>query len=140
MPARIGEFCRQTGQKPPADKGSIVRTALEGLAFRYRSVLTRLEELSGRRLEPLHIVGGGSKNRLLDQFAANALNRPVVAGPVEATSAGNILMQMIGIGDLASLDEGRELIRRSFETERYEPIDSESWDQAYQRFLEVEGK
>jgi rhamnulokinase len=140
MPARIGEFCRQTGQKPPADKGNIIRTALEGLAFRYRSVLSKLEELTGGRLEPLHIVGGGSKNRLLNQFAANALNRPVVAGPVEATSAGNILMQMIGTGDLASLTEGRELIRRSFETERYEPLDAESWNQAYQRFLKVEGK
>jgi rhamnulokinase len=140
MPARIGEFCRRTGQKPPADKGSVVRTALEGLAFRYRSVLSRLEELTGGRLEPLHIVGGGSKNGLLNQFAANALNRPVVAGPVEATSAGNILVQMIGTGDLASLADGRELIRRSFETERYDPADAKTWDQAYRRFLQVEGK
>jgi rhamnulokinase len=140
MPARIGEFCSQTGQKPPADKGVIIRTALESLAFKYRSVLTKLEELTGGRLEPLHIVGGGSKNKLLNQFAANALNRPVVAGPVEATSAGNILMQMIGTGDLASLAEARELIRRSFETEKYDPVDARAWDQAYQRFLEVEGK
>jgi sugar (pentulose or hexulose) kinase len=130
MPARIAEFCSLTGQKPPADKGAVVRTALEGLAFRYRSVLTRLEELVGGRLEPLHIVGGG----------ANALNRPVIAGPVEATSAGNILMQMIGTGDLASLNEGRELIRRSFGTERYEPVDSKAWNEAYQRFREIEGK
>jgi rhamnulokinase len=140
MPTRMGEFCRQTGQRPTADKGVIIRTALEGLAFRYRSVLAKLEELTGGRLEPLHIVGGGSKNKLLNQFAANALNRPVVAGPVEATSAGNILMQMIGTGDLSSLDEGRELIRRSFETEKYDPVDAGVWDQAYQHFLEVEGK
>ncbi len=140
MPARIAEFCGRTGQKPPADKGSTIRAALESLAFRYRSVFTRLEELVGGRLEPLHIVGGGSKNRLLNQFAANALNRPVIAGPVEATSVGNILMQMIGTGDLASLGEGRELIRRSFETERYVPIDPKVWDQAYQRFLAIEGK
>jgi rhamnulokinase len=140
MPARIAEFCSRTGQKPPSGKGSIIRTVLEGLAFRYRSVLAKLEELSGGRLEPLHIVGGGTKNSLLNQFAANALNRPVIAGPVEATSAGNILMQMIGTGDLASLDEGRELIRRSFETERYEPVDPAAWDQAYRRFLAVEGR
>jgi rhamnulokinase len=139
MPARIDDFCRQTKQKPPAGKGIVVRTALEGLAFKYRSVLAKLEELTGGRLEPLHIVGGGSKNRLLNQFAANALNRPVVAGPVEATSAGNILMQMIGTGDLASLAQGRDLIRRSFETEKYEPVDAKSWDQAYRRFQEVEG-
>ena len=140
MPARIAEFCSRTGQKPPASRGAIVRTALESLAFRYRSVLAMLEELAGGRLSPLHIVGGGSKNRLLNQFTANALNRTVIAGPVEATSAGNILMQMIGTGDLASLAEGRELIRRSFESERYEPSDPESWDQAYARFKAVEGK
>jgi rhamnulokinase len=140
MPARIAEFCSLTGQKPPTGKGSIIRTVLEGLAFRYRSVLAKLEELSGGRLEPLHIVGGGTKNRLLNQFAANVLDRPVIAGPVEATSAGNILMQMIGTGDLASLSEGRELIRLSFETERYEPVDPASWDQAYRRFLAVEGR
>ncbi len=140
MPARIAEFCSRTGQKTPVDKGAIVRTALESLAFRYRSILTKLEELVGGRLKPLHIVGGGAKNRLLNQFAANALNRPVVAGPVEATSAGNILMQMIGMGDLSSLAEGRELIRRSFETERFDPVDEKAWEQAYQRFLGVEGK
>ncbi len=140
MPARIAEFCDRTGQKTPTGKGSIVRTALESLAFRYRSVLTMLEELAGGRLSPLHIVGGGSKNRLLNQFTANAVNRPVIAGPVEATSAGNILMQMIGTGELASLADGRELIRRSFESERYEPADVRAWDQAYARFKSVEGK
>lgn len=140
MPARIAGFCERTGQKAPAGKGAVVRTALEGLAFRYRSVLAKLEELTGSRLEPLHIVGGGSRNRLLNQFAACALNRKVVAGPVEATSAGNILMQMIGTGELSSLSEGRELIRESFETESYDPVDAKEWDAAYGRFLAVEGK
>ncbi len=140
MPARIAEFCRETDQAPPESKGGVVRVALESLAFRYRSVLRMLEELSGKRLAPLHIVGGGTKNRLLNQFAANAVGRTVVAGPVEATSAGNILMQMIGIGDLASLAEGRELVRRSFPRETYEPEDSPAWEQAYRRFQEYEGK
>lgn len=140
MPARIEEFCTRTGQRPPAGKGAVIRTALESLALRYRSVLAMLEEIAGAKLSPLHIVGGGSKNRLLNQFTANALNRSVIAGPVEATSAGNILMQMIGTGELASLAQGRELIRTSFETKVYEPIDPRSWDQAYARFKAVEGK
>ncbi len=137
MPARIREFCIRTGQNPPESRGGIVRTALESLAFKYRWVLTRLEGLVGHRLDTLHIVGGGTKNRLLSQFAANATNRTVVAGPVEATSAGNILMQMVGIGDLRSLAEGRALIRRSFETETFLPANVQAWDQAYERFLKT---
>jgi rhamnulokinase len=135
MPSRICEYCVRTGQAAPATKGGIVRTALEGLAFKYRWVLTRLEDLVGHRLEVLHIVGGGTKNRLLSQFTANCINRPVIAGPVEATSAGNILLQMIGTGDLGSLNQGRELIRRSFDTETFLPIDPAAWNQAYDRFV-----
>ncbi len=137
MPCRIRDFCLRTGQKAPETKGSIVRTALESLAFKYRWVLSRLEELVGHRLEVLHIVGGGTKNRVLSQFTASSINRPVIAGPVEATSAGNILLQMMGMGDLHSMDEGRELIRRSFETETFLPIDPSAWDQAYGRFENI---
>ena len=140
MPARIEDFCRRTGQTVPAGKGSLVRTILECLAFRYRSVLQMLEELSGQRLEPLHIVGGGCRNALLNQFAADVLNRKVVAGPVEATSAGNVLMQMAGTGELNSISEGRELIRRSFEMQVYAPVRPREWDDAYRRYLQVEGK
>ena len=137
MPERIIDFCRRTGQKLPEGKGALVRTVLESLAFRYRFVFTRLEELAGHHLDVLHIVGGGTRNRLLNQFAANALNRTVVAGPMEATSAGNILMQMIGMGDLHSLAEGRELVRRSFASETYEPIHAAGWDRAYGDFLRI---
>ncbi len=137
MPTRIRDFCARTGQNAPESKGGIVRTALEGLALKYRWVLTRLEELVGHRLEVLHIVGGGTRNRLLSQFTASSINRPVIAGPVEATSAGNVLLQMIGTGDLRSLDEGRELIRRSFETEIFLPVTPDAWDQAYGSFSEI---
>jgi rhamnulokinase len=137
MPARIRDFCTRTGQKAPETKGSIVRTALEGLALKYRWVLTKLEALVGHRLEVLHIVGGGTKNRILSQFTANAINRPVIAGPVEATSAGNVLLQMMGTGDLRSLAEGRELVRRSFETETFLPVDPHAWDQAYGKFVKI---
>jgi len=137
MPARIRDFCIRNGQKAPETKGAIIRTALESLALKYRWVLTKLEELVGHRLDVLHIVGGGTRNRVLSQFAANAINRPVIAGPVEATSAGNVLLQMMGTGDLLSLGEGRELIRRSYETETFLPIDPQDWNQAYEKYVKI---
>ena len=140
MPARIRAFCESTGQTPPGSRGSLVRTILESLALKYRAVFEKLEDLLGRSLDTLHIVGGGTRNRLLNQFAACAVNRPVVAGPVEATSVGNVLMQMLAAGDLADLPEGREMVARSFATERYEPDDADAWSQAYARFGSVEGK
>jgi rhamnulokinase len=94
-----------------------------------------LDELAGRRLAVLHIMGGGTQNRLLSQLAANAIGRPVVAGPIEATAAGNILMQMLATGAISSLAEGRAVIRRSFSTERFEPRDTAAWDEAYERFV-----
>jgi sugar (pentulose or hexulose) kinase len=139
MPTKIAEFCRRTGQLPPPDQGSLIRTILESLALKYRFVLDKLEEAVGYRLEPLHIVGGGSRNTLLNQFAANAVNRLVITGPVEATSAGNILMQLMAGDDLSTLDEGRELILRSFETRSYEPEDVDSWTEAYERFKAFDG-
>jgi rhamnulokinase len=137
MPSKIQDFCKRTDQRIPQDRGTIVRTALESLALKYRFVLERLEEMAGYRLDTLHIVGGGTQNKLLNQFAANAVEREVVTGPVEATSAGNILMQLYASGEIASLSEGRELIRRSFETETYTPEESGSWQDAFQRFEEI---
>ena len=138
MPARIRAFCERTGQTPPADKGSVVRTALESLALKYRAVFGRLEKFMGRRLDTLHIVGGGTKNELLNQFTADALDRRVITGPVEATAAGNVMMQMVATGQLASLEEGRALVRASFETRTYEPVKTSAWDDAFVRFATVE--
>ncbi len=137
MPARIRDFCVRTGQKPPEAKGEIIRVILNSLALKYRWVFEKLEEFSGRRLDVLHIVGGGARNRVLNQFTANSLNRPVLAGPVEATSAGNVLVQMMGTGDLSSLSEGRDLIRRSFETEAFLPVGHDAWDEAYGKFTGI---
>lgn len=139
MPAAIQAYCRDTGQAVPEGKGEIVRTALEGLALKYRWVLEKLEILLGRRFEALHVVGGGSRNKLLCQFAADALQRPVIAGPVEATAIGNISIQAIGTGHLASFDEARQLVRRSFEVTTYEPGTSAGWDEAYERFEQLAG-
>ena len=133
MPARIREFCRMTGQPVPEDKGAVVRCALESLALKYRWVLGCLEEILGRRLEPIHIVGGGTQNRLLNQFAADATGRRVVTGPIEATAAGNVIAQAMALGHIGSLEEGRRVVRESFDVETYEPSGGGKWDEAYTR-------
>lgn len=137
MPAAIQAFCRETGQAVPENKGEITRTALESLALKYRWVLEKLEILLGRRFETLHVVGGGSRNRLLCQFTADAIQRPVVAGPVEATAIGNIALQAITTGVLASFDEARQLIQGSFEVVTYEPGQGSGWDEAYEKFKQL---
>ncbi|MFN8414548.1 MAG: FGGY-family carbohydrate kinase [Anaerolineales bacterium] len=109
MPFRIQKYCMDTNQRVPQTKGQIIRIALESIALKYRYVLEHLEELSGKRLDPFHIIGGGTQNRLLNQFTANATQRTVIAGPIEATAIGNILMQAIGLKHLASLAEAREI-------------------------------
>jgi len=138
MPARIREFCRRTAQPEPDSRGQLVRCALESLAMKYRLTFERLEEIRGRRIQLLHIVGGGSQNDLLNRFTANALGRPVVSGPVEATAIGNILMQAVARGHLASISEGRRVVAESFDTQSFEPRDTAAWDAAYERYLRVE--
>jgi rhamnulokinase len=134
MPAALAEFCRKTGQTPPAEPGPVVRCALESLALRYRWVLERLEELLGRRLDVIHVVGGGCQNTLLCQLTADACDRTVLAGPVEATALGNVLVQAMGLGLVGSLAEAREVVRRSFEVVTYSPRNPEAWHAPYERF------
>ena len=137
MPGRIRAFCADTNQGVPQTKGQILRVALESLALKYRWVLERLEELIGRRLDPIHIIGGGTRNRLLNQFTADSTGRTVITGPVEATAIGNILMQAIGMKHVASLADAREIVRASFESEVYEPKRTADWDEAYARLQQV---
>ena len=134
MPARIRDYCQQRGQTPPADAGALVRVVLESLALRYRDVLDSVEQILGRRMECIHIVGGGIQNELLCQFTATATQRPVIAGPLEATAIGNLMVQGLGKGDVASIEEARQVVRQSFQPEIYEPGPVEGWDQAYERF------
>jgi rhamnulokinase len=134
MPAAIAAFCTRTGQPAPADAGAAVRCALESLALCYRRVFERLEELTGRRIEVIHVVGGGSQNALLNQFTADACNRPVLAGPVEATAIGNVLVQAIGLRALGSLADAREVVRRSFEVKTFEPRQPDAWQAPYARY------
>lgn len=137
MPEAVREFCRKTGQSVPEDKGAIVRCILESLAFKFRQVLQMCEELNERRIETIHIVGGGTKNRQLCQFAADACGRRVVAGPIEATAVGNLMLQAVAAGDVGSIAEAREVIRRSFPVEEYTPQNASAWNDAYERFLRL---
>lgn len=137
MPARIRAYAVQTGQTAPETQGEIVRSALEGIALKYRYVLETAEELLGQRLDPIHIVGGGAQNRLLSQFTADAAGRPVLTGPVEATAMGNCLMQAIALGHLGSLWDARAVVRSSTEVLTFEPGARAGWDDAYARFLRL---
>lgn len=137
MPSRIQKFCAETDQRVPQTKGEIIRVALESIALKYRFVLARLEELAGKRLDPFHIIGGGTQNRLLNQFTANATGRDVFAGPVEATAIGNILMQAIGSKQLGDLSEARGVVRASFDVEEYHPMPNAGWDEAYAKLLNL---
>ncbi|MFM8469464.1 MAG: rhamnulokinase family protein [Limisphaerales bacterium] len=134
MPERIAGYCRTTGQPVPETPGQFVRCALESLALEYRRVLRQAEALADTKVGRLHIVGGGSKNSLLNQFTADACGIPVLAGPAEATVIGNILVQAIALGHLPSLAAGREVVGRSFESERVAPRDPARWDAAWRRF------
>lgn len=137
MPAAIAEFCRSTGQPAPAEPGDVVRCALESLALKYRWVISKLETLLGRKIETIHVVGGGCHNAQLCQWTADACGVPVLAGPVEATALGNILVQSIGLGLISNLADGREIVRRSVEVVRYEPRETERWGQQSERFLSL---
>lgn len=136
MPERIAEFCRKSGQQIPEQPGAMCRVVLESLALRYRQVVENLETLTERPIRVIHIVGGGSKNRLLNQLAADATGRRVVAGPVEATAAGNVLVQAMGAGELRALKEAREVVRQSFELETFEPSGAD-WSDAWRRYRHV---
>lgn len=120
-PRRINEYCQRTGQPVPPDIPSITRVILHSLAVRYKQVLESLERLTGRKLEVIHIIGGGSRNALLNQLTANVTGRSVIAGPAEATAAGNALTQAMGTGHINSLEELRAVIRNSFEVEEFRP-------------------
>jgi rhamnulokinase len=134
MPRAIAEFCRRTGQPVPENGGEYIRCCLESLALKYRHVLSLMESLTGRGVKVLHVVGGGSKNALLNQFTADAINRPVLAGPVEATAIGNVMVQAMGLGLVHSLTQIREIIRQSVGMTTYEPKEVAKWDDAYERF------
>jgi rhamnulokinase len=135
MPDAIAAFCRATGQTPPESPASVMRCVLESLALAYRLVLEQTEDLTGYRFPGLRVVGGGTRNEALLQFTADAIGRPVWSGPAEATAIGNLLGQLMASGRIASVREGRALVRESFPIRTFEPRAGEGWDEAFSRFL-----
>lgn len=140
MPSRIRAYCAETGQPPPETRGQMARAIYESLALKYRWAVRRLErDILGGEVECLHIVGGGSNNTLLNRMTADAVKKPVLAGPGEATAIGNLLVQAMALGAVDSLAALRAVVRASFETVEFLPRDGAKWDDAYGRFLALTG-
>lgn len=137
MTEKIRQYCLSTNQPVPKTRGEIARTVYESLAMSYRETLDGLEKLQGRRIEALHIVGGGAKNRLLNRMAANAVGRELIAGPAEATAIGNLMMQMKACREVSGADEMRQVIRASFDVERYEPAEKDEWREQYEKYKKI---
>jgi rhamnulokinase len=133
----IAAFCRNTGQGEPESKAAFIRCIFDSLALKYKHVLNSLHELAPFPIKRLHVIGGGSQNRLLNRMTADAIGLPVIAGPCEATAIGNIMMQAKGLGLVGSLNEIRRIVRDSFEPEIFHPQDTHLWDEAYAAFRKI---
>ena len=138
-PALIAEYCRAHGMKPPSGVGETARCVFESLALKLRFRLEQLQRIAGTRIEVVHVVGGGTQNTALCQWTADAGGIPMIAGPVETTVAGNLIMQLKGSGEIAGLSEGRQIVARSSELREYQPADRDAWDAAYARYLRQTG-
>jgi len=139
MPARISDYCARSGQESPGDAGSVVRCILESLALKHAETVELIGRVTGRRLEELHVVGGGANNGLLCAWTAEAANRVVLAGPAEATVVGNMLVQAIAQGEISTLADAREIVIASFEQTEYEPGGSQEYSEARERFAALTG-
>jgi rhamnulokinase len=137
IPERVRQFCRSTAQPVPESHGAILRCILESLALKHRQAIDLLRDAAGASPQRLHIVGGGSRNELLCRLTADATELPVVAGPAEATTIGNLLVQAMALGELSSLEEAREVVRVSFRSQTYEPRNAAAWREARGRFAGI---
>jgi len=137
MPRRIREFCEKTGQPVPQTEGEIIRCAMESLALKCRMVADALEDVQGKKLEAIHMLGGGIKDTMLCEFIACATKKKVAAGPVEATSTGNALIQLMSLGKVGNLTEARAIVKNSFPIKYYESANSEAWDAAYESYKKI---
>lgn len=139
IPARVQQFCRKTGQRVPQTTGEIIRCIYESLALKYRFAVEQLKEVSNKQFSQLHILGGGTKDSLLCQMTADSTGLPVIAGPVEATALGNIIIQLVALGEFESIDEGRKLIEKTEKLNYYEPFETTLWDNAYNTYKNILG-
>ncbi|MEG2054629.1 MAG: FGGY-family carbohydrate kinase, partial [Oscillospiraceae bacterium] len=137
IPTRVCEFCKRTNQKVPETVGEIMRCIYESLALKYRFALEQLTEVTGKNFDVLHILGGGTKDKLLCQMTANSCNIPVVAGPIEATALGNIIIQLKALGEIKDIDAGRKLIQNTETLLHYTPCDEFLWNQAYNKYKTI---
>lgn len=137
MPKRIREYCKMTGQKIPETTGAVIRSIAESLAFKYRQTVEGMEDVTNKKYNVINIVGGGIKDKMICQFTANATNRTVMTGPVEATSIGNVIVQGIAMGAIKDLSHGRQIVRNSFDITEYKPENPEAWDEAYKKWSEI---
>ncbi|OGV66543.1 MAG: hypothetical protein A2283_07380 [Lentisphaerae bacterium RIFOXYA12_FULL_48_11] len=137
METAIKDFCRKTGQTVPANRGSLLRVVYESLALKYRRINEQICSVCGNETKVVHIVGGGSKNIMLNQFVADALGLPVVAGPEEGTAVGNLMVQAMGLGIIKSMKEALPIIRQAFPVKDYKPRDAGPWDKAYEQFRKI---
>jgi len=137
MPEAISKYCKEKGQGIPESIGEISRCIYESLAMKFKYDLNKLEKLTGKKIELLHLVGGGTQNKLLCQWTADAAGIQVVAGPTETTSVGNLLMQLKASGEIKTLDEGRKISLASSKVISYEPKDRDRWSEEYSRYLKI---
>ncbi|MBU4293205.1 MAG: rhamnulokinase [Actinobacteria bacterium] len=137
MPKIVMDYCRKTGQEAPLSIGEISRCIYESIVLKFRYYMLMLEKLTGKKIELLHIVGGGTKNKLTCKWMADATGKPLKAGPTETTSMGNLIMQLKAAGEINSLDEGRQISQNSSEVDYFTPEDSQAWDIAYERYLKI---
>jgi rhamnulokinase len=137
MPEAIKNFCRKTGQKVPDTDAKVARCIMESLALKYRYTLDQLKECATQPIDKVHIIGGGTQNQLLCQFAANAMGLPVIAGPAEGTATGNIMIQALALGYVKDIDQIRDVINVSFDTAHYKPMDIDAWNMTYKKFIDI---
>lgn len=140
MPEKIRQFCRSTGQKAPESKGAVVRCVMESLALKYRMAVLGLERIVGYELPVIHVVGGGTRNIILNRFTASSTGKRVITGPIEATAAGNLCAQLLALGELSGIKEARALVKRSFPLKEYLPENQEAWSEAFESFRKIVGE
>ena len=137
LPEKIRAYCKNTNQPVPGSVGQLVRCIYESLALKYRLALEQISESTGKTFDVLHLLGGGTKDGFLCEMTAKSLGIPVVAGPVEATALGNIMLQLIALGEVSGIEEARTIIAETQETKKYAFDRSFDWDKAYEKYKSI---